>query len=33
MVGVMDEHNEPSTAAMIVVANTLLNLDEVIMKY
>ena len=33
MVGVMDEHNEPATAAMIVVANTLLNLDEVIMKY
>lgn len=33
MVGVMDMHNNPETAALVVVANALLNLDEVIMKY
>ena len=27
-----NEHNNPSTAAMIVVANAILNLDEVITK-
>jgi hypothetical protein len=32
MVGIMDEHNTPQTAALIVVANALLNLDELITK-
>jgi hypothetical protein len=32
MVGVNDSHNNPETAAMIVVANAILNLDEVITK-
>ena len=32
MIGVDDEHNNPETAAMVVVANALLNLDEVITK-
>lgn len=32
MVGVMDENNNPETAALVVVTNALLNLDEVIMK-
>jgi hypothetical protein len=32
MTGLMDEHNTPQTAAMVVVANALLNLDEVITK-
>jgi mono/diheme cytochrome c family protein len=32
MVGVMDEHNNPETAALIVVANAMLNLDELITK-
>lgn len=32
MLGVNDEHNNPSGAAMVVVANAMLNLDEVIMK-
>ncbi len=33
MIGVMDEHNNPPTAAMVVVANAIMNLDEVITKY
>jgi hypothetical protein len=32
MIGVNDSHNNPETAALVVVANTLLNLDEVITK-
>jgi hypothetical protein len=32
MVGVMDEHNNPETAALVVVANAMLNLDELVMK-
>jgi hypothetical protein len=32
MVGVMDEHNNPQTAALVVVANAILNLDELITK-
>jgi Protein of unknown function (DUF1553)/Protein of unknown function (DUF1549)/Planctomycete cytochrome C/Carbohydrate binding module (family 6) len=32
MVGVDDEHNNPETAALVVVANAILNLDEVITK-
>ena len=32
MVGIMDEHNNPETAALVVVANAMLNLDEVITK-
>ena len=32
MIGVDDEHNNPETAAMVVVANAILNLDEVITK-
>ncbi len=32
MIGVMNEHNNPETAAMVVVANAMLNLDEVIVK-
>lgn len=32
MVGVMDEHNNPETAALIVTANAMLNLDELITK-
>jgi hypothetical protein len=32
MVGVNDSHNNPETAAMVVVANAILNLDEVITK-
>jgi hypothetical protein len=32
MIGVMDEHNNPETAALIVVANAMLNLDEFITK-
>jgi hypothetical protein len=30
--GLMDQHNTPKTAAMVIVANTLFNLDEVITK-
>lgn len=33
MIGIMNERNNPSTAAMVVVMNALLNLDEVVMKY
>jgi hypothetical protein len=32
MVGQNDHHNNPETAAMVVVANAILNLDEVITK-
>lgn len=32
LVGVNNEHNNPETAALIVVANALLNLDEVVTK-
>jgi uncharacterized protein DUF1553/uncharacterized protein DUF1549/cytochrome c len=32
MIGVMDEHNNPETAALVVVANAMLNLDEFITK-
>lgn len=32
MIGVMNEHNNPETAAMVVVANAMLNMDEVIVK-
>jgi Protein of unknown function (DUF1553)/Protein of unknown function (DUF1549)/Planctomycete cytochrome C len=31
-IGVMDEHNNPETAALVVVANAMLNLDELITK-
>jgi hypothetical protein len=32
MIGIDDEHNNPETAALVVVANTILNLDEVVTK-
>ena len=32
MIGVDDQHNNPETAAMVVVANAMLNLDELITK-
>jgi len=32
MIGVDDQHNNPETAAMVVIANAILNLDEVITK-
>ena len=32
MIGVMDDHNKPETAAMVVVANAMLNLDEWVNK-
>jgi len=32
MVGVMSNHTNAETAALIVVTNAILNLDEVIMK-
>ena len=32
MIGVDDKHNNPETAALVVVANAILNLDEVITK-
>jgi hypothetical protein len=32
IIGVMDEHNNPETAALVVVANAMLNLDELITK-
>jgi uncharacterized protein YejL (UPF0352 family) len=28
MIGVADKHNNPETAALVVVANAMLNLDE-----
>jgi hypothetical protein len=32
MVGLQDEHNNPQTAAMVVVIHSIMNLDEVITK-
>ena len=32
MIGVNDHHNNPETAALVVVANAMMNLDEVITK-
>jgi hypothetical protein len=32
MIGQMDQHNKPETAALVVVANAMLNLDEWITK-
>lgn len=32
MIGVMDKHNNPQTAALVVVMNAILNLDEMITK-
>jgi len=32
MIGIMDMHNNPETAALVVVANAMLNLDELITK-
>jgi hypothetical protein len=32
MIGIMNEHNNPETAALVVVANAMLNLDELVMK-
>lgn len=32
MIGVNSEHNNPPTAALVVVANAMMNLDEVVMK-
>ena len=32
MIGVMDEHNNPETAALVVVASVMLNMDELITK-
>ena len=32
MIGLINEHNNPETAALVVVANAMLNLDEVLMK-
>ena len=32
LIGMMDEHNNPETAALVVVANAMLNLDELITK-
>jgi hypothetical protein len=32
MIGIMDQHNNPETAALVVVANAMLNLDELITK-
>jgi hypothetical protein len=32
MIGVMNEHNNPETAALVVTANAMLNLDELITK-
>jgi hypothetical protein len=32
MVGLNNEHNNPFDAALVVVANAMLNMDEVIMK-
>ena len=33
MIGIMNERNNPTTAAMVVVTNAIMNLDEVVMKY
>ena len=32
MVGINDEHNNPETAALVVICNAILNLDEVVTK-
>jgi hypothetical protein len=32
MVGLQDANNNPETAALVVVANAILNLDEVLTK-
>lgn len=32
MIGMMNEHNNPETAALVVVANAMLNLDELMTK-
>jgi len=32
LIGEMNEHNDPETAALVVVANAMLNLDELITK-
>jgi hypothetical protein len=32
MIGVMNEHNNPETAALVVVANAMLNMDELITR-
>ncbi len=32
MMGVDNEHNNPETAALVVVANAMLNLDELVTK-
>jgi hypothetical protein len=32
MIGVNSEHTNPTTAALVVVANAMMNLDEVVMK-
>lgn len=32
VIGVMDEHNTPETAALVLVANAILNLDEIITR-
>jgi hypothetical protein len=32
MVGIMNHRNNPETAALVVVANAMLNLDELITK-
>jgi hypothetical protein len=32
MIGIMDEHTHPETAALVVVANAMLNIDELITK-
>jgi Protein of unknown function (DUF1553)/Protein of unknown function (DUF1549)/Planctomycete cytochrome C len=32
LIGIMDQHNNPETAALVVVANAMLNLDELITK-
>jgi len=32
MIGVMDGHNNPETAALVVVANAMMNMDELITK-
>jgi hypothetical protein len=32
IIGEMNEHDNPETAALVVVANAMLNLDEVITK-
>ena len=32
MIGFLNEHNNPETAALVVVANAMLNLDEIVTK-